>query len=248
MQILKRKVKQSLANRGYWIGPLPPVENDLAYAKAEFLERIAEPLHRSQNQTKEEVDALKKKYEHKVFGKFYVWDLVNSLSKCIDPLDVRLGVGSQEVHVLQILEAMEEDGITDPGLLVLAIIHDLAKVLLLPHEPPENVCYNTSIIGKYEHGIGLDNCTLTWCQDEFLYSRIKDYVPEHIAWIIRYHGIDIDKCKRYMSDRDKEYAEKYLRSFKRYDGETKSFFKIPKKRIEDYRDLIEDSFPNPILF
>ena len=248
MQVLKKQIKNVFEKKGYWIGRMPPVENDLAYAKAEFLERIAEPLHRSQNQSQEEVYALKKKYEHSVFGKFYVWDLVNSLSKCIDPLDVRLGVGSQEIHVLQILEAMEADGITDPNILVLGIIHDLAKVLLLPHEPPENVCFNTSIIGDYEPGIGLDNCTLTWCQDEFLYSRMKDHVPDHIAWVIRYHGIDIPKCDRYMDERDRDYTECYLRAFKNYDGRTKSFYKIPKKKIEDYHYLIEDAFPKPILF
>ena len=248
MKVLKQQVKKAFAKRGYWIGPLPPVEADLAHAKKAFVESIADPIRRSQNQTLEEVDALKKKYEHKTFGKFHVWELVDRLSKCIDPLDDRLGVGSQEVHALQVVEAMEDDGITDPNLLVMGIIHDLAKVLLMDVEPPENVCYNTSVIAQNEQGTGLDNCALTWCQDEFLYSRIKDHVPDHVSWVIRYHGLDIKKSMRFMDERDKGYTEKYLRSFKRYDGHTKSFYKIPKKKMEDYRDMIEEVFPTPILF
>ncbi len=246
MKILKQQVKKAFAKRGYWIGPLPPVEADLAHGKKAFVESIAETIVRSQNQTKDEVDALKKKYEHKTFGKFYVWDLVDRLSKCIDTLDDRLGVGSQEVHALQVAEAMEDDGLTDPHLLVMGIIHDLGKVLLMDVEPPENVYYNTSVIAQ--NSIGLDNCTLTWCQDEFLYSRIKDHAPDHVSWVIRYHGLDINKSLRFMDERDKEYTEKYLRSFKRYDGESKSFYKFPKKKMEDYRDMIEYVFPNPILF
>lgn len=248
MEVLKQQVKKFFASHGYWVGPLPPVEVDLSQGKAKFMESIADTLYKSQHQTKEEVDTLKRKYENYVFGEFYIWDLVKSLSSCIDPLDERLGVGSQAIHALQVAEYMEEDGITDPDMLVLGIIHDLAKVLLLPHEPPENVCYNTSIIGEYEDGIGLDNCVLTWCQDEFLYSRMKDHVPDHIAWLIRYHGIDSNKCKRYMDKRDKEYTEQYLRDFKRYDGMSKSFYKIPKKSINDYQNLIESYFPNPIPF
>ena len=248
MEFVKQRIKQFAENNGYYVGRMPPVEADLSYAKTGFMASIADTLERSQNQTEEQVNALKRKYEDTTFGKFYVWDLVNSLSKCIDPLDERLGVGSQEVHALQVVEAMEKDGITDPDILVLGIIHDLAKVLLLPHEPPENVCYNTSILGNYHPGVGLDNCTLTWCQDEFLYSRLKDHVPHHVAWVIRYHGLDIQKAEKYMNELDKEYTEKYLRSFKDYDGLSKSFYSIPKKKIEDYRDLIEEAFPNPILF
>ena len=57
-------------------------------------------------QTKQDVAALKKKYEGQVLGRFRVWDLVQKLSLCIDPTDTTLQCTSQYMHVCQIIAGM----------------------------------------------------------------------------------------------------------------------------------------------
>lgn len=248
MRFVKDTVKTVLANQGYTLERKSPFEIGFKAELEDFQKDVNEMARRHREQTQEHVNALKKKYENTFFGKFYVWDIINELSRCFDATDIRLGVGSQEVHVLQMLEGMERDGITDPDMLLAAIIHDMGKVLLVAHEPPEHIGFDNYIVGEYEDGIGLDNCTLTYSQDEYLYSRLKDHLPDHLAWLIRYHGINIPQCKPLMNERDREYTDRYLRTFARYDFGTKSFYHIPKRKIEDYRDLVEEFFPEPILF
>ena len=51
-----------------------------------------------------------------------------------------------------------------------------------------------------------------------------------------------------MDERDRRYADTYLETFFRYDHDTKSAFRRPSIRIDDYRDVIEAAFPEPILF
>jgi Myo-inositol oxygenase len=248
MRLIKDSIKNSLKARGYTLEKKSPFEEAFKTDFDIFQDRVSEMKQRHVGQTKEDVEALKTKYENTFFGKFYVWDLVSALSRCFDFTDYRLGVGSQEVHVLQMIEAMQRDGITDRNMFLAAIIHDLGKVLLMPHEPPEYVGFNNALIGEYEAGIGLENCTLTYSQDEYLYSRLKDNVPDWLSWLVRYHGINIPECEPLMNERDREYTDRYLRTFAKYDMGSKSFYHFPQTKIEDYRDIIEEAFPNPILF
>lgn len=179
-------------------------------------------------------------------GKVSVWTLIEKLAQHIDPSDTKLLCTNQQIHVLQILEGMESDGIDDPDLILLALIHDVGKVLL-PYEAPENVvCYNGPI-GEYPEGIGLDNCIFQWNHDEFAYSRLKYHLPDHLAWLIRYHSIRISECEPLMDERDRTYTDRYLRTFSKYDHGTKSIYNFPKRRIEEYRDIVEEAFPDPIL-
>lgn len=248
MRLLKRTIKDALATQGYTLEKKSPFETQFKIDLDVFNEQVNGMQDRHEAQTKEDVEALKQKYETTSFGEFYVWDIIASLARCFDPTDVRLGVGSQEVHVLQMLEGMERDGITDPDMLLAAIIHDMGKPLLIPHEPPEYIGFNNHIIGEYPDGIGLDNIVLTYSQDEYLYTRLKDHLPDHLAWLVRYHGINIPKCSRLMDKRDREYTERYLIDFAKYDMGTKSMYHIPTRKIEEYKDLVESAFPNPILF
>ena len=89
-------------------------------------------------------------------------------------------------------DGLERDGMRDPNMLVAAITHDLGKVLLLMAEAPEHVVGMTAPIGPHLQGIGLDNVVFQWSHDEFAYSRLRDHVPDHVAWLLRYHSILID--------------------------------------------------------
>ncbi len=215
--------------------------NDFALHASEIVSRHAQ-------QSLEVVDALRKKYETPLYGEVSTWSLVEKLAQCIDPTDQRLCGVSQQLHVLQILAGMENDGVATEELIVAALVHDLGKVLLLTDEAPENiVCFNEPI-GVYQRGIGLDNCVFQWNHDEFAYSRLKQHLPDGIAWLVRYHSIVRSSCEEYMDARDRQYCERYLDLFSRYDHGTKSPWFLPRKRIDDYRRVLEAWLPAVIVF
>jgi hypothetical protein len=215
----------------------------------EFVREARAVNERHWAQTHDTVAALKRKYERPVLGRQRVWDLVERLALCVDPTDGELFCASQLVHVQQVVAGMERDGVSDPDLLVAAITHDLGKVLLLAGEAPENVVGMNAPIGPYPPGAGLDNVVFQWNHDEFIYSRLKDHVPDHLAWLLRYHSIDVRESEPFMDARDRAYLARYLLPFRRYDQGTKSPCFLPPRTILDtYRDLVERTFPNPLPF
>jgi len=221
---------------------------DALRQKNEFIERARLIYNRHLGQTRETAAALYKKYEKPVLGKTRVWNLIELLAQCVDPSDPALFCVSQLVHTLQVADGMERDGIRDVDLLLAGLIHDLGKILLLTGEAPENVVCNNMPIGNHEKGIGLDNCIFQWNHDQFIYSRLKDSVPDHVAWLIRYHSVYIPACEQLMDERDRNYAERYLHVFERYDKGTKSIYHLPERATDRYRALIEDAFPEPVVF
>ncbi len=216
--------------------------------KRAFLERAQAIYNRHLNHTGEAVAALDRKYETPVLGHVPMWDLLALLGRCVDPSDPALYCVSQLVHSLQVVSGMEDDGIQDPDLLLVALIHDVGKILLLTGEAAENVVCGNTPIGRYEDGIGLDRCVFQWNHDRFLYSRLRDLVPEHVAWLLRYHSIYVPECEHLMDARDRRYTERYLRVFQKYDKGTKSIYRPPTAQLDKYRALIEETFPKPIAF
>mgnify|MGYP000001614978 CR=1 FL=1 len=216
--------------------------------KADFWSR-AQPIERRHRaQTEATVEALRAKYADPIIGDVRMWDQIERLAQCIDPTDSQLYTTSQLVHVLQVIEGMGHDGIVDPDLILAALVHDIGKVLLLTDEDPANVVCTNTVISAPGPGVGLDRCVLQWNHDEFGWTRVRDHVPDHVAWLVRYHSIDLEACEPLFDDRDRDYADRYLRTFARYDHGTKSAHLRPSIRIDAYRDLIEDAFPDPIPF
>ena len=207
-------------------------------------------LERHNAQTREDVDRLNAKYRDPIYGDVRVWDLFPILAQCIDPTDPGLGCASQLTHTLQVVEAMRDDGISDEDLLLCALIHDLGKVLLASPEDPANVVGLNAPIGSYDRGVGFDSCTFHWNHDEFGHARFRDRVPDHVAWLIRYHSVRFDRPDviRLMDDRDKEYKARYYTAFSRYDFHSKSLYGVPDTTVNDYRSLIDEAFPAPIPF
>jgi hypothetical protein len=213
-----------------------------------FVDQSVAIDERHWKQTHQTVAALKRKYEEAVFGRERIWTLVERLADCIDPSDGSLGGASQLVHVRQVVAGMEAAGVSDPSLFLAAITHDLGKVLLLTAEAPENIVCMNAPIGEYPAGVGLDQVVFQWNHDEFIYSRLKDALPDHVAWLVRYHSIVIDATRPYMNARDLEYLEKYLLPFRTYDQGTKSCFAVPPRDVLDkYRDLVETTCPGALL-
>jgi hypothetical protein len=79
----------------------------------EFKERALAIMKRSRLQTQEDVIALKKKYEQPIFGEIAVERLLELEAQIIDPTNYFMFTGSQLTHALQVLESMEQAGITD---------------------------------------------------------------------------------------------------------------------------------------
>ena len=217
-------------------------------ARAGYHERALPVLERHRRQSLDDVEALRRRYAAPVFGRVRVWDLVLMLGACVDPSDERLYSASQLVHVLQMLEQMEADGVATAEMVLVALTHDLGKLLLLTDEDPANVvCMNTAVGGEVE-GAGLDASVLQWNHDEFAYERLKDHIDDELAWLVRYHSLELPAASVLMDQRDRERAERLLVPFAHYDHATKSPYHLPAKRVADYRDVVEAAFPRPIAF
>jgi hypothetical protein len=191
---------------GVEIRKIPPQGSQQA-AQRSFLNNALAVSQAHEEQTLDSVLDLRRKYETPVLGLVEPWDLLERLAECIDPTDVALGCTSQQVHILQVLESMETAGIDDESLLTAALLHDIGKILLLTGENPENVVCLNAPVGEYQAGVGLDNCVFQWNHDEFAYMRLRDEVPEHVAWLVRYHSISIKDCQPLMDERDRRYTD-----------------------------------------
>jgi Myo-inositol oxygenase len=230
-----------------WARQMTPLRSD--DERREAFGQSAEPiLERHRRQTVDEVRALRRKYAKPIFGKVRVWDLIEKLGSCVDPTDRRLFCASQQMHVLQMLETMERDDAATPEMVLVALVHDLGKVLLLTGEDPANVVCMNGLVDGADDGVGLDNATIQWNHDEFAYERLRDHLPEDLAWLVRYHSVEVRAVSNVMDERDRERTRRLLVPFARYDHATKSPFYLPSKGIQQYRDVIEQAFPRRIRF
>ena len=203
-----------------------------------------------------------------------VWEALEYLNTLVDDSDPDTDL-SQLDHLLQTAEQIRHDG--HPRWFVLAgLIHDLGKILCLYGEPQWAVVGDTfpvgcawsdlivfhqfftdnpdlaqprfqSRLGVYQEQCGLDQVTLSWGHDEYLYHVVKDYLPPEALYMIRYHSF-------YPAHRDGEYTWlmnqqdrdmfKWVRAFNPYDLYTKSHERPDLKKLRPfYDDLIKEYFP-----
>jgi hypothetical protein len=227
--------------------PAPPIAPGNVLAQQYALRAQAiESRHNAQ--TPDHVAALRDKYAAPVFGSVSPWSLIEMLGQCIDPTDKGLYGASQQLHVLQIIDAMEAESAASDEMLLVALVHDLGKVLLLTGEAPENVvCFNRPVkVGAPD--CGLDRCVFQWNHDEWAWSRLKGYLPDELGWLVRYHSMLPGSCVQYMDARDLDYCRRLFKPFSRYDQGTKSPFNVPSRRIGRYRALVERALPSKMMF
>lgn len=205
-------------------------------------------LENHDKQTLSDARALSEKYQESVFGHVPVWELIEKLALCIDPTDKILRTTTQYHHTLQVIEAMETAGVSDPDMYLAALLHYLGKLLLLTDEKPENIVCLNKPIGEYESGTGLKNVVFQWNHDEFVYSRFRGLVPRPVEWLLRYHSIRVPLCRQLMDEEDEELFERYFQPFRRFDQGSKSASHIPAVNTQKYRTLIEQAFPEPVAF
>lgn len=206
-----------------------------------------------------------------------VWGAMEFLNTLVDDSDPDIEL-DQLQHLLQTAEAIRADGHPDWFVLT-GFIHDMGKVLCLFGEPqwavvgdtfpvgcrfsdkivyPEYFTDNPDIqderyntkYGIYSPHCGLNEVSLSWGHDEYLYQMVKDYMPEPALYMIRYHSFYAqhreEAYEHLMNDHDKEMFD-WVRKFNPYDLYSKS----PKPPVISelkpyYEDLIAKYLPETI--
>lgn len=208
-----------------------------------------------------------------------VWAACEMLDTLVDDSDPDTSL-SQIEHLLQTAEAIRRDG--HPRWFQLTgLIHDLGKILCLEGEPQWAVVGDTfplgcrfsdkivyaeffdsnpdssvdeyqTELGIYARNTGLDNVTMSWGHDEYLYLVTKDYLPLEAQYIIRYHSFyaahSAGEYRYLMDGRDVRMLE-WVKRFQPYDLYSKGEAPPDVEALAPYyRALIDEFFPETIAW
>jgi hypothetical protein len=142
---------------------------------------------------------------------------------------------------------MEKSGVTDREMLAVTLIHDLGMLPLLKGEPPEFVEGGGKVpLRSFSPGIGLANGLYTFDHSDIVYARLKPYLSDHMAWLLRWHSIQ-KECLPLLDETDRLLYEKVYRPFIRHD-QCYTFYHRPVKQLSDCKGLLDEFFPEKILF
>ncbi len=203
-----------------------------------------------------------------------IWEGVEFLNTLVDDSDPDTDL-TQIEHLLQTSEAIRADG--HPGWFVLTgLIHDLGKTLCLHGEEqwavvgdtfPLGCKFSDKIVypeffalnpdsqnpdlmsenGIYEPGCGLDNVTMSWGHDEYMYTIAKDHLPEEALYMIRYHSFYAahrEGAYTHLMDAKDKAMFKWVKAFNPYDLYSKSPERPNVVELKPYyEDLIAEYFP-----
>jgi len=231
------------------------------------------------NQTYEFVQEKRNNYLKFDKKEMNLWNAFDFLNQLVDDSDPDTDL-DQFQHLLQTSEAIRADGHPD-WMVLTGLFHDMGKVLCLFGEPQwavvgdsypvgcafsdkivfseyfkdnadiNNPLYNTKY-GIYEPNCGLDNVTMTWGHDEYIYYMMKDYLPESALYMLRYHSFyPQHKEHAYdhlMSKHDQEMF-KWVNLFNPYDLYSKSPV-VPDWKVlrPYYEDLVAKYLPSTLKF
>lgn len=224
---------------------------------------------------------MRKRAEFLSFSKreMPVWKAFDFLNELVDDSDPDTDLDQMQ-HLLQTSEAIRRDGHPDWFVLV-GLMHDMGKVLCLFGEPqwavvgdtfpvgcahsdkivyPEffsanpdstNEMYNTKL-GIYTEHCGLDNVTMSWGHDEYVYQMMKDYIPEPGLYMLRYHSFYSQHREgaydHLMSKHDHEMF-KWVKLFNPYDLYSKNPTPPDWKTLRPYyEDLVAKYLPSTLKF
>jgi inositol oxygenase len=221
----------------------------------------------------------KKKREFLAFnrrrmGIFEALDYLNTLVDDSDP-DIDL---SQLQHLLQTSESIRAAGHPDWFVLT-GLIHDLGKVLCLFGEPqwavvgdtfPVGCAFNDRIVyseffgdnpdaanqrfntrtGVYREGCGLRNVELSWGHDEYMYQRMKDYLPEPALYMIRFHSFYAwhrEGQYDYLCDEHDRQMLPWVQAFNPFDLYSKSPVPPDWNELRPYYEQLVNKYLPPVL-
>lgn len=232
------------------------------------------------NQTVDFVLQKKREYINTTRRIMTIWEALEFLNTLVDESDPDLHL-PQIVHCMQTAEAMRKDN--QPRWFILTgLIHDLGKVLCLFGEPQwavvgdtfpvgcaysptcvyadffkenpdmQNPLYQTKL-GIYKPHCGLENVHLSWGHDEYLYHRVKDFLPVEAGYVIRYHSFypqhQHNAYDHLLNDYDQEMFA-WVKKFQKYDLYSKDAHgTIDVEALKPYyQELVREFFPDPIAW
>jgi inositol oxygenase len=159
------------------------------------------------------------------------------------------------------------------------LIHDLGKVLCLFGEPQWAVVgdtfpvgcqfsqrivyseffaensdasdnrYNTRL-GVYQEGCGLRNVTLSWGHDEYMFQRMKDYLPEPALYMIRFHSCyswHREGEYDYLCDAHDREMLPWVQAFNPFDLYSKSPTPPDWAQLRPYYESLINKYLPPVL-
>jgi inositol oxygenase len=225
--------------------------------------------------------ATEKRKEFLQFNKkeMPVWEAFRFLNELVDDSDPDTDLDQMQ-HLLQTSEAIRADGHPD-WMVLTGLIHDMGKVLCLFGEPqwavvgdtfPVGCAFSDKIVfpeffklnpdynderyntkyGIYEHGCGLDNVTLSWGHDEYVYQMMKNYIPEPGLYMLRYHSFYAQHRENaydhLMNEHDRQMF-KWVDLFNPYDLYSKNPTPPVWSELKPYyEDLVAKYLPATIKF
>mgnify|MGYP001137135069 FL=1 len=161
-------------------------------------------------------------------------------------------------------------------MILTGLIHDLGKILCFWDEeqwavvgdtfpvgcaPSSKIVYPEFFVNSPDHGkfdrlgvytenCGLDNVHMSWGHDEYLYTVIRDYLPEEAHYIIRYHSFYSAHRERdydhLMNEKDQRLFD-WVRKFNPYDLYSKADAPPNVDELKPfYMELINEFFPGKI--
>ena len=202
------------------------------------------------------------------------WEAISKLDSISDDSDPDTEL-SQLDHLLQTAEAIRADG--HPRWLQLTgLIHDLGKVLCLFGEPQwavvgdtfplgcrfsDNIIYHQYFednpdypsakyqteMGIYKRHCGLDQVTMSWGHDEYLYQVMKAFLPPEALFVIRFHSFYSAHQAGdygYLMNKEDHTLMQWVRRFQPYDLYSKA--DLPPDRTElmhYYQGLVAEFLP-----
>ncbi|KAK6135980.1 hypothetical protein DH2020_030252 [Rehmannia glutinosa] len=205
------------------------------------------------SQTYDFVKRMRKIYKSFDRVEMSIWECCELLNEVVDDSDPDLDE-PQIQHLLQTAEGIRKDYPNEDWLHLTALIHDLGKVLLLPSfgglpqwavvalkimqqfkDSPDynNPAYNTKL-GIYSEGCGLDNVSMSWGHDDYMYLLLHD-------------GEALHKSRAYgylMNEEDVENL-KWLQIFSKYDLYSKSKVKIDVDKVKSYYISLAEKITKP---
>jgi inositol oxygenase len=229
------------------------------------------------HQTYDFVQAKKREFlqfNRRRMGIFEALDYLNTLVDDSDP-DIEL---SQLQHLLQTSEAIRAAGHPDWFVLT-GLIHDLGKVLCLFGEPQWAVVGDTfpvgcafsdrivyseffdenpdandsrfkSRLGVYEEGCGLRNVDISWGHDEYMYQRMKGYLPEPALYMIRFHSLYAwhrEGQYDYLCDDHDRQMLPWVQAFNPFDLYSKSPTQPNWTALRPYYEQLINRYLPPVL-
>ena len=248
MRIVKRQAlalaREVMGRQGFVIHASPFTRRDEV---PRLRERQREIERRSALQTRADVRRLERRYDQPMIGEVDVVRLMELLAQVIDPASAILACTSQLTHALQIAEAMQSDGLSDE-MVFIGLVHDLGKLALLHGEAPHFVDGNgRHPIGPHEPGIGLRRATLQFAHGEIAFRRFGHLLPDELAWLVRWHDVDVDACRPLFDDTDWLHYGTIHQVLAHYDRQV-SPYRVPSVRLSDYHDLLRAHLPETIAF